>query len=58
MLSFVHTLTMAIDVDHQLNIHYLLRNGARAIRVPIYENKGKMHENKQFMIFTMLIHSI
>jgi hypothetical protein len=33
MLSFVHTLTMAIDVDHQLSINYLLRNGARAIRV-------------------------
>jgi hypothetical protein len=35
---------MAIDVDHQLSIYYLLRNGARAIRVPICENlknKGK-----------------
>jgi hypothetical protein len=26
---------MAIDVNHQLRINYLLRNGARAIRVPI-----------------------
>jgi hypothetical protein len=35
---------MAIDVNHQLRINYLLRNGARAIRVPIceiFENKGE-----------------
>jgi hypothetical protein len=52
---------MAIDVNHQLRTNYLLRNGARAIRVSICENlrdKAKMHENKQVMIFTMLIHSI
>jgi hypothetical protein len=35
ILSFVYILTMAIDVNHQLRISYLLRNGARAIRIPI-----------------------
>ena len=40
---------MAIDVNHQLRINYLLRNGARAIRVAICENlgnNGKIHEKQ------------
>jgi hypothetical protein len=40
---------MAIDVNHQLRINYLLRNGACAIRVSICENlrnKGKMYEKQ------------
>jgi hypothetical protein len=45
---------MAIDVNHQLRINYLLRSGARAIRVPICETlRGNDATNDIYM----LIHS-
>jgi hypothetical protein len=47
---------MAIDVNHQLRINYLLRNGARAIRIPIGEAL-KMKENDTTNDVYMLIHS-